>query len=519
MDTTSSSSPPYSVSKLEARFYYAGLLSSPVLVYRTSTTPWKPPTGPEAYRELKELKPVFNHGIVCDYLDSEQITWTSVDVVRFAKVGETPGPVVLWIGVVPQSLSGEDAHTAAVGCLQLLESSQLTDVEVEFRESILIRSVGPKLLKYVSSTNPTTSVCGLITPALGLPLAARATSYAEGTGALYISQGRDSEKVYILTTRHVVFPPNAGFNELYNRKWTSQPRREVILPGPKAFQTMLKSTMVKIGEHKIMVDYYNQQLQDLQGGGDEEQEEEVIQGKLKEAEATIEALNHFHDKATKYWSEESLRVLGHVAYSPPITVGAGAKRYTEDWALIELDCNKIDWDNFKGNVVDLGTEIPVHNFTSRMYPNPSANTTFKYPSNRLLPLQGIIGEDELRHPQMLDADNEPCLLVIKSGCATGVTTGRATGIMSCVREYFENGPHQTSMEWAILPYDKSGAFSAPGDSGAIIFDGQGRIGGILTGGTGLTETTDVTYATPFYWLFDERIKAHFPNAYLYPVRA
>jgi hypothetical protein len=364
-DTTSSSSPPHSVSKPEARFYYAGLPSSPVLVYRTSTTPWKQPTGPEAYRELKELKPVFNHEIVnvwgvlgpkvCDCLDLEKVTWSSVDVVRFAKVGEAPGPVVLWIGVMPQSLSIEDAHTAAIGCLQLLESCQVTDVEVEFRESVFTRSVGPKLLKSVSSRDATAGVRGPLTPALGLPIATRATSYAEGTGGLYISEGRDSEKVYVLTARHVVFPLNTGSNELYNRKRTSQPRCEVILPGPRAFQSVLRSTMVEIGEHTIMVNYYKQQLKDLQGSYDDDDEREAIQGDLKKEEAMIDALNQFHDEATKYWSEESLRIIGHVAYSPPITVGAGAERYTEDWALIELDRNSIDWDNFKGNAVDLGT--------------------------------------------------------------------------------------------------------------------------------------------------------------------
>ena len=369
---THSSLLPHSVTKQEATSYYAGLPSSPILVYRSSTTPWKRPTGPEAYLERKELKPVFNQKLVniwhvlgpkvCDCLDSKQVMWTSVDIVRFAKVGEAPGPIVLWIGVMPQSLSSEDAHTAAIGCLQCLELFQLTDVEVEFRESIFTRSVGPKLLKSISSTNPTASVCGPLTPALGLPIAARATSYAEGTGALYISEGHDSEKVYVLTARHVVFPPNAGSNELYNRKQIRHwhPRREVILPGPKAFQTMLKSTTVEIGERKIMVDLYNEQLEDLQGGDQEEEEEEerhwlTIQGELNNAEAAIGALNQFHDKATKYWSEESLRVIGHVAYSPPITVGAGAEHYTEDWALIELDRNKIDWDSFKGNAVDLGT--------------------------------------------------------------------------------------------------------------------------------------------------------------------
>ncbi len=160
----------------------------------------------------------------------------------------------------------------------------------------------------------------------------------------------------------------------------------------------------------------------------------------------------------------------------------------------------------------------MHNFTKRMqmYPSPSNDTSFKYPLGRLLPLQGVIGEDELRCSQVLDANNEPCLPVIKSGCTTGVTIGQATGSMSFVREYFENCPHQTSKEWAILPYDKkSGAFSAPGDSGAIIFDGRGRIGGVLTGGTGKkTEDTDVTYGTPFYWLM-QRIKERFHDAYLY----
>ena len=96
-----------------------------------------------------------------------------------------------------------------------------------------------------------------------------------------------------------------------------------------------------------------------------------------------------------------------------------------------------------------------------------------------------------------------------------MTIGRATGINSFVREYFPDGTQRTSKEWAILPYDhKSGAFSAPGDSGAIIVDGNGRIAGLLTGGAGLTEATDVTYASPFYWLL-QRIQNHFPNAHLY----
>jgi hypothetical protein len=81
----------------------------------------------------------------------------------------------------------------------------------------------------------------------------------------------------------------------------------------------------------------------------------------------------------------------------------------------------------------------------------------------------------MRDPDMWDSDHEPCLLVVKSGNATDTTIGRANGIFSIVRNYF-NGV-QTSMEWGIINYDrKSGVFSAPGDSGSIIADIRGRIG-------------------------------------------
>ena len=113
----------------------------------------------------------------------------------------------------------------------------------------------------------------------------------------------------------------------------------------------------------------------------------------------------------------------------------------------------------------------------RMKPNPAAPVSFKYQYGKLLPLQGVMEEDELCCPKLLDAHGERCLIVIKNGCTTDVTIGRATGAKSFVREYFPDGTQLTSIEWAILPYgQKSGAFSAPGDSGAIIVDSNVRIG-------------------------------------------
>lgn len=60
------------------------------------------------------------------------------------------------------------------------------------------------------------------------------------------------------------------------------------------------------------------------------------------------------------------------------------------------------------------------------------------------------------------------------------------------RYYFENGPGIISKGWAIFAEDnRSGPFSAPGDSGSVIVDGSGCMGGLLTGGGGTMENFDI----------------------------
>ena len=115
-------------SSAEAKFYYLGLYSSPMLIYCTGTMPWTMPTGPKAYCQLKELCPVFCHKIniiweelgpkVCHLLDNGGLLWTSIDILYF-KVGE--GPVVLWIGVIPEMLSSEDTCISVNSCLGLFQ--------------------------------------------------------------------------------------------------------------------------------------------------------------------------------------------------------------------------------------------------------------------------------------------------------------------------------------------------------------------------------------------------------------
>ena len=134
-----------------------------------------------------------------------------------------------------------------------------------------------------------------------------------------------------------------------------------MLPGPKAFQDLLTSTMVKIADDDFMLPRYKKQLDNLEkreessGNTDSIRDERVrVERHLRLAEASIKALNQFHTTVTKDWSCERQRIIGHMAYAPAITVDSGDSLYTEDWALIELDRSKINWTCFKGNVIDLG---------------------------------------------------------------------------------------------------------------------------------------------------------------------
>ena len=70
-------------------------------------------------------------------------------------------------------------------------------------------------------------------------------------------------------------------------------------------------------------------------------------------------------------------------------------------------------------------------------------------------------------------------------------------------------PHPLSLRVGIWSGQFSGTIAGlersppPDDSEATILCGEGRIGGLLTGGSGQspqTDSTDVTYGTLFYWL-------------------
>ncbi|KAI0032653.1 hypothetical protein K488DRAFT_49424 [Vararia minispora EC-137] len=522
-------------------FYYAGISPTPPrLVYRTGSDarPFIMPKGLEAYRRLKETRGVFNHPLnlvwatkagpkVRDLLTAERVAWTSIDGIRFLTHEDdgttTLGPVVVWVGVCPGSLTGDDAFIAAGKILDVLSGFDVHDVEVEFRESLYHRSVGPALLKSVSNVNHIVDVCDPLTTALGLPIATAERPDAQGTVAVYFAEGGESTKTLALTCHHVALKVDADHNEDYTLQGGGAPRKSVHLLGTRAFNRLLESIRLRIGRHGIMVEILERDIKRSKDKleGDEELDEDDVaeakkeltkaQGQLAEANEAIEALEKFYATVKKDWGSAKNRIIGHIRRSPPVAFNVQPGGFTSDWAVIELDGSR--FKNYKGSFIGLETKIGRDDFTLKMYPRDDGRPSFKYPAGRLLPIRGMISEELMRAPDMLDHDNEPCLIVIKSGNATGVTIGRATGIESFVRD-LDTG--ETSMEWAVYNYDnKSGVFSAPGDSGSLVVDGLGRMGGMLNGGSGKTESSDITYVTPMFQLW-KWVKAEFPDAYLCP---
>ncbi|KAF8836663.1 hypothetical protein BDN67DRAFT_992059 [Paxillus ammoniavirescens] len=459
----------------EAHNDFFGLPSNPLSIYHTGPA-WPLPSGPQTQRVPKEARPVCFHAIsnvwyelgekIYTFFDSIDLKWTSIDPVRFAEAEKEPGPLFLW---------------------ELLLEYAINDVEIAFCESIYTRHAGPQFLDHVSSVDPTADVRVPFTPALGLQIAPKDFPYFEGTSCLYLCKGGESNRVFLLTARHVALPPSKYPNKLYHRKNNSMPRREVIHLGNRAFQDALEGIMDKIGHWESMVDGYEEELTGLG---------EHVEGEDPNTTSERQQITLKLEEARAFWSAETQRIVGHVADAPPISVGA---EVTEDWALVELNCANFNWDAFRGNVIHLGSKLTRYEFMKKMYPHAETRAKFKYPPGGLMHLRAIVTYDELCRGQ--DANGEACLIVVRNGATTGLTLGRVTGIKSFVREYKDNAIHSTSREIAVYPYsNKGGAFSAPGTPGLLS-----------------TDSTDITYV-PACASLNERIKQVFPQSYLFPIR-
>lgn len=278
-----------------------------------------------------------------------------------------PSPVIIWVGVFPGSeLSATAAHDASQVLLALLKDYGLSDVGIQYRESSYFRSVAPQLIKCDYWRNPTAEVIRPLTPALGLQISTRERLDAGGTMALYLAEGGERNRLLGLSSRHVLFGPGEA-NVDYTAPDAPRPDqhpKNVVLLGTKAYDNLLASIKIKIADHSRNISFDRRSIVDsvsAEAWPNPRAVEEATrrraeyQRKIEEAELAIEKLAELlrHVQTTKEWRHPDRRVLGRVLRSPALQRGVGQHRFTEDWAIFEVDRAKLG-EGFEGNQIDLG---------------------------------------------------------------------------------------------------------------------------------------------------------------------
>lgn len=306
---------------------------------------------------------------------SLQVHFTTIDIVRFKKVraGRAPdskeegrarepavSPVTIWIGVSPKSTSTAAAHGAAQGILALLKNHQITDIDIDFRESSYRCKAGPQLLEPADESDPLADFISPLTPALSLCISTKARPNIEGTMALYLAEGGQSDRLLGLSCRHVLIKEAETETDTEHTHGPSGD--DVILLGDGALTKLTSSISEKIQQHPKVVEHLEKRikwLMEREGGPDANDVEKAkgprikTQASLNEEKNTQKALQALLDQVNRDWNELDNRILGPILCSPTIGFCVGEHQFTEDWAIFEVNRAKLG-KSFQGNKIDLG---------------------------------------------------------------------------------------------------------------------------------------------------------------------
>jgi hypothetical protein len=183
---------------------------------------------------------------------------------------------------------------------------------------------------------------------------------AQGSVGFFFHEGYDkhgmpSRMVFGVSNHHVL---RKEAEEMYEFKGASTPCQYVRVNGLRRFQRGLDEIKILVSKHGDRAEVYARSVDRLEAKGTSDNEEdarelrETRQSLDKHRQAVVELETFYKDVKTQ-WSDIVLRNIGHVHYSPPISVDVEGERYTEDWGTFVLEEAKFK-AHFKGNVVDLG---------------------------------------------------------------------------------------------------------------------------------------------------------------------
>ncbi|KAH6911548.1 hypothetical protein BKA70DRAFT_1268047 [Coprinopsis sp. MPI-PUGE-AT-0042] len=540
----------------EAFCDFYGTPSGAPCLYRTGS-PWsKPKPGPEAYRHVREMRPVHNHPIKphwIGFLRSTEAYLLSVDI-RFNAIAGVAmsnkdrcmadegtvglfSPLVVLIGVAPCSVTFQEAKAAAEHIKNtILGGLGFGDVDVAIREwSTSLCARGPTLPSSFEKSGHRDNVyIHPFTSMLGLRISPYAYPTYEGIGGLYLRRENGGRPdIILITAAHVVRPPGESPNTGTPHS-SEQQRQDVVYLGNRAFAETrdMVHRMNRSHEHMVNVQLKGKITRlsgQLQRGDGYEIPERLRDAKkqMKDAKEALEIMKQLVCDVSERSDLEN-RIIGHILHSDPIGPGPGMG--TLDWAAIKLEEDMFDWENFKGNSFFVGDGVNfktgnISRWFNSMYPDCDQSGSGKriIPYDGVIQVTSVVPAQELQNPTRKDAHGNLCFPVLKNGNASGsgTTFGWLNGLETLVHYHMPGGVDFTAIEATFLANDPDEnswcAFSRDGDSGSTIIDGEGRIVAMIHGGSGssIFERHDLTYATPFH-LLQKRIKEVLPDYSLYP---
>jgi Peptidase family S64 len=340
------------------------------------------------------------------------------------------------------------------------------------------------------------------TATLGIPISPKSRPWSEGTGGFYLSAGGDDKSIYFVTSRHIFFPEDD--NSMYMHQNDSMAPEEVMILGSSAFNEKLDNINYEIRGQQFAITDALERIKSVMNMNDSASviERRDAEWDLQKAKEGLKSLIALHHDIATHWKSKDNRVFGELIWAPPISLSTTPDHYTLDIAVIKIDVDKLDSRNYLGNTISIGNKYTPQEFMDRVYMHYTNTSKSSFPANRLVKLQDQVPKIALTKQPICDKANEPCLIVFKNGAATGTTIGKANNVSSYTRQYFTD-KYMESREWPIIPTNKdSGAFSDKGDSGSCIADAFSCVGGIITGGSGATESADVTYVTPISYIME-----------------
>lgn len=528
------------VSAFEAKHYWHGISDDPPeLLYRSDldSNPFPRPEPGDRFFQLPVKTASGTWGtamndqlwrvvapLIIALFKKRRIAYSVLICTRFLIEGEdgqkAMGPLVVWVALHPGRNTAMDARDVSPDVLNILIQHGVNGAVVEWYEGAVEKLTGPPLLRVTNETNPSYHVRRALTAALGMPIAPKEMDVDDAQGSVSFffhenryKDGAPSKRVLGVSNKHVLRKVTTLD---YEFKGAGAPRQHVRVCGSRRYNRFVAETRALISKSVAESLDLAEEIARLEEKPRSANEDEAADDasalktrrtQLEQAEETCAALQTFLTTTDASFHDIAYRGVGWVDWAPKISIDLDANRYTLDIGTFELDSSKFS-DTFRGNVVDLGSKFGAHELNQMFWPNNTNPTGMKFPPNRQLKIRGVVTRDLLINPDRRDESGNAMYVVAKDGNTSDLTVGRYTGLEAYLRDGFD----KESIEIPVYNYSKtSDSFAAKGDSGSLIFTGDGRMLAVLHSGMPRGFSSHVTFGTPAWWVI-ERLKLQYKYA-------